>query len=170
MAIGAGGGIMAGPMGNPMGNQQPVAAPPVMNEEPMMSDSGEDMAQVQNEEATADTGQLAQALSNVSPDAKESLTNITKGQADAMTQVLANLGINPEESNAVFSKFGVGKESGLIIPTAEVMENPEGVKSKIDQFVMAMSNQADSGMMTSNTPSGVDEANMTNRVPPTQPV
>mgnify|MGYP003626316337 CR=1 FL=1 len=101
MAIGAGGGIMAGPMGNPMGNQQPVAAPPV-----------------QNEEAMADTGQLAQALSNVSPDAKESLTNITKGQADAMTQVLANLGINPEESNAVFSKFGVGTESGLIIPTA----------------------------------------------------
>jgi hypothetical protein len=87
-----------------------------------------------------------------------------------MTQVLANLGISPEESNAVFSKFGIGAESGLIIPTAEVMENPEGVKSKIDQFVMAMSNQADSGMMTSNTPSGVDEANMTNRVPPTQPV
>ena len=31
MAIGAGGGIMAGPMGNPMGDQQPVAAPPVTN-------------------------------------------------------------------------------------------------------------------------------------------
>jgi len=169
MAIGAGGGIMAGPMGNPMGDQ-PVVAPPVTNQEPIMSDSGEDMATVQNQETMASTSQLAMAIDKVSPDAKQSLTNITKGQAEAMTQVLANLGISPEESNAVFSKFGIGAESGLIIPTAEVMENPEGVKSKIDQFVMAMSNQADSGMMTSNMPSGVDEANMTNRVPPTQPV
>lgn len=170
MAIGAGGGIMAGPMGNPMGDQQPVAAPPVTNQEPIMSDSGEDMATVQNQETMASTSQLAMAIDKVSPDAKQSLTNITKGQAEAMTQVLANLGISPEESKAVFENAGVGVESGLIIPTAEVMSNPEGVKSKIDQFVMAMSNQADSGMMTSNTPSGVDEANMTNRVPPTQPV
>ena len=167
MAIGAGGGIMAGPMGNPMGEQ---ASPPVMNEEPIMSDSGEDMATVQKQETMADTGQLAQALSNVSPDAKESLSNITKGQAEGMTQVLANLGISSEESTAVFSQLGIGTESGLIISTEDVMNDPEGVKSKIDQFVMAMSNQADSGMMTSNTPSGVDEANMTNRVPPTQPV
>jgi hypothetical protein len=166
MAIGAGGGIMAGPMGNPMGNQ-PVAAPPITNE-PIMSDTGEDMATAQVKDTMADTGRLAQAVSNVSPDAQESLTNITKGQAEGMTQVLANLGISPEESNAVFSKFGIGTESGLIIPTEEAINNPEMVKQKIDQFSMAMKSKSDEGMMTSNTPSGVDEANMTNRVPPTQ--
>ena len=164
MAIGAGGGIMAGPMGNPMGNQQPVAAPPVMNEEPMMSDSGEDMAQVQNEEAMADTGQLAQALSNVSPDAKESLTNITKGQADAMTQVLANLGISPEESTRVFANMEL--KSGLIISTEDVLTDPEGVKSKIDQFVMAMSDKSNEGMMATNVPSGTEEATMGRRPTP----
>ena len=164
MAIGAGGGIMAGPMGNPMGDQ---ANPPVMNEKPIMSDSGEDMATVQNQEAMASTSQLAMAIDKVSPDAKASLSNITKGQAEAMTQVLANLGISPEESKAVFQNAGVGTESGLIIPTADVLSDPEGVKSKIDQFVMAMNNKGDSGMMATNTPSSVEEANM-NRVPPTQ--
>ena len=167
MAIGAGGGIMAGPMGNPTGNQ---ANPPIMNEEPIMSDSGEDMATVQNQETMANTSQLAMAIDKVSPDAKTSLSNITKGQAEAMTQVLANLGISPEEAKAVFQNAGVGTESGLIIPTADVINDPEGVKSKIDQFVMAMNNKGDSGMMATNTPSGVEEANMTNRVPPTQSV
>ena len=169
MAIGAGGGIMAGPMGNPMGDQQPVAAPPVTNQEPIMSDSGEDMATAQNQEAMASTIQLAMAIDKVSPDAKQSLTNITKGQAEAMTQVLANLGISPEESKAVFENAGVGTESGLIIPTADVLSDPEGVKSKIDQFVMAMSNKGDSGMMATDAPSGAEAATM-NRVPPTQPV
>ena len=166
MAIGAGGGIMAGPMGNPMGNQ-PVAAPPVTNQEPIMSDSGEDMATVQNNEAVASTGQLAMAIDKVSPDAKQSLTNITKGQAEAMTQVLANLGISPEESKTVFQNAGVGTESGLIIPTADVLSDPEGVKSKIDQFVMAMKNKSDEGMMATDVPSGTEAATM-NRVPPTQ--
>ena len=168
MAIGAGGGIMAGPMGNPMGNQ-PVAAPPVTNQEPIMSDTGEDMAVTQAKDTMADTGRLAQAVAQVSPDAKQSLTNITKGQAEAMTQVLANLGISPEESKAVFENAGVGTESGLIIPTADVINDPEGVKSKIDQFVMAMSNKSDSGMMTTDAPSGAEAATM-NRVPPTQTV
>ena len=168
MAIGAGGGIMAGPMGNPMGDQQPVAAPPV-TDKPIMSDSGEDMATVQNQEAMASTSQLAIAIDKVSPDAKASLSNITKGQAEAMTQVLANLGISPEESKAVFEDAGVGTESGLIIPTADVMNNPEAVKAKIDQFVMAMSNKGDSGMMATDVPSGAEEATM-NRVPPTQTV
>jgi hypothetical protein len=164
MAIGAGGGIMAGPMGNPMGTQQ--ANPPVTNQEPIISDSGEDMATVQNNEAMASTSQLAMAIDKVSPDAKQSLSNITKGQADAITQVLANLGISPEESNEVFKNMDL--KSGLIIPTEDVLTDPEGVKSKIDQFVMAMNNKGDSGMMATNTPSGVEEANMTNRVPPTQ--
>ena len=166
MAIGAGGGIMAGPMGNPMGDQ-PVVAPPVMNEEPIMSDSGEDMATVQNNEAMANTGQLAQAINNVSPDAKESLSNITKGQAEGMTQVLANLGISSEESTAVFSQLGIGTESGLIISTEEAINNPEMVKQKIDQFSMAMKNKSDEGMMATNVPSGAEAATM-NRVPPTQ--
>ena len=164
MAIGAGGGIMAGPMGNPMGEQ---ASPPVMNNEPIISDSGEDMATQNN---NASTSQLAMAIDKVSPDAKASLSNITKGQAEAMTQVLANLGISPEESKAVFEDAGVGTESGLIIPTADVMNNPEAVKAKIDQFVMAMNNRGDSGMMTTNAPSSAEEATMTNRVPPTQPI
>jgi hypothetical protein len=166
MAIGAGGGIMAGPMGNPMGNQ-PVAAPPVTNQEPIMSDSGEDMATVQNNEAVASTGQLAMAIDKVSPDAKQSLVNITKGQAEGITQVLANLGISPEETKAVFKDAGVGKESGLIISTADVLSDPEGVKSKIDQFVMAMKNKSDEGMMATDVPSGTEAATM-NRVPPTQ--
>jgi len=166
MAIGAGGGIMAGPMGNSMGNQ-PVAAPPVTNQEPIISDSGEDMATVQNNEAIASTGKLAMAINKVSPDAKQSLSNITKGQADAITQVLANLGISPEESTRVFEDAGVGKESGLIIPTADVLSDPEGVKSKIDQFVMAMKNKSDEGMMATDVPSGTEAATM-NRVPPTQ--
>ena len=168
MAIGAGGGIMAGPMGNPMGNQ-PVAAPPVTNQEPIMSDSGEDMATVQNNEAMANTGQLAQAINNVSPDAKESLSNITKGQAEGMTQVLANLGISSEESTAVFSQLGIGTESGLIISTEEAINNPEIVKAKIDQFSMAMKNKSDEGMMATDAPSGAEAATM-NRVPPTQTV
>ena len=129
MAIGAGGGIMAGPMGNPMGDQ-PVATPPV-TDKPIMSDSGEDMATVQNQEAMASTSQLAMAIDKVSPDAKASLSNITKGQAEAMTQVLANLGISPEESKAVFQDAGVGTESGLIISTEEAINNPEMVKQKI---------------------------------------
>ena len=168
MAIAAGGGIMAGPMGNPMGDQQPVAAPPVTNQEPIMSDSGEDMGNP-GEAGASTTSQLAMAIDKVSPDAKQSLTNITKGQAEAMTQVLANLGISPEESKAVFENAGVGTESGLIIPTADVLSDPEGVKSKIDQFVMAMSNKGDSGMMATDAPSGAEAATM-NRVPPTQPV
>ena len=169
MAIGAGGGIMAGPMGNPMGDQQPVAAPPVTNQEPIMSDSGEDMATAQNQEAMASTSRLAMAIDKVSPDAKASLSNITKGQAEAMIQVLANLGISPEESTEVFRDKEVGKESGLIIPIADVLSDPEGVKSKIDQFVMAMSNKGDSGMMATDAPSGAEAATM-NRVPPTQTV
>ena len=168
MAIGAGGGIMAGPMGNPMGDQQPVAAPSV-TEEPIMSDSGEDMATTQNQEAMASTSQLAMAIDKVSPDAKASLSNITKGQAEAMTQVLANLGISPEESKAVFQNAGVGTESGLIISTEEAINNPEMVKAKIDQFSMAMKNKSDEGMMATNVPSGAEAATM-NRVPPTQPV
>ena len=165
MAIGAGGGIMAGPMGNPMGNQ-PVAAPPVTNQEPIMSDTGEDMATTQVKDTMADTGRLAQAVSNVSPDAQESLTNITKGQAEGMTQVLANLGISKEEVDAVFSKFNIGTESGLIIPTNEVLSDPEGVKSKIDQFVMAMSDKSEEGMMATNVPSGTEEATMDRRPTP----
>lgn len=168
MAIGAGGGIMAGPMGNPMGDQQPVAAPPV-TDKPIMSDSGEDMATVQNQEAMASTSQLAMAIDKVSPDAKASLSNITKGQAEAMTQVLANLGISPEESTRVFEDAGVGKESGLIISTEEAINNPEMVKAKIDQFSMAMKNKSDEGMMATNVPSGAEAATM-NRVPPTQTV
>ena len=168
MAIGAGGGIMAGPMGNPMGNQ-PELVSPVINKEPIMSDSGEDMATAQNQEALGAAGRLAQAVEQTSPDAKESLTNITKGQGEGITQVLAHLGISPEETNAVFSKFGIGTESGLIIPTADVLSDPEGVKSKIDQFVMAMKNKSDEGMMATNVPDGAEAATM-NRVPPTQTV
>ena len=164
MAIGAGGGIMAGPMGNPMGNQ-PVAAPPMTNE-PIMSDTGEDMATTQVKDTIADTGRLGQAISQVSPDARESLSNITKGQAEGMTQVLANLGISSEETNAVFSKFGIGTESGLIIPTEDVLSDPEGVKSKIDQFVLAMANKSDEGMMATNVPSGTEEATMDRRPTP----
>ena len=166
MAIGAGGGIMAGPMGNPMGNQ-PVAAPPVTNQEPIMSDTGEDMAVTQAKDTIADTGRLGQAIAQVSPDARESLSNITKGQAEAITQVLANLGISPEESSAVFENMDL--KSGLIIPTEDVLSDPEGVKSKIDQFVLAMANKSDEGMMATNVPSGAEEATM-NRVPPTQTV
>jgi len=169
MAIAAGGGIMAGPMGNPMGDQQPVAAPPVTNQEPMIADSGETMEAEIGKERMGESSQLAQAVANISPDAKQSLTNITKGQGEGITQVLAHLGISPEETNAVFSKFGIGTESGLIIPTADVLSDPEGVKSKIDQFVMAMSNKGDSGMMATDAPSGAEAATM-NRVPPTQPV
>ena len=168
MAIGAGGGIMAGPMGNPMGNQ-PVAAPPMTNQEPLIADTGEDMATAQVKDTMADTGQLAQAVANVSPDAKESLSGITKGQAEGMTQVLANLGISSEESTAVFSQLGIGTESGLIISTEEAINNPEMVKQKIDQFSMAMKNKSDEGMMATNVPSGAEEATM-NRVPPTQTV
>ena len=168
MAIGAGGGIMAGPMGNPMGNQ-PELVSSVTNKEPIMSDSGEDMATAQNQEAMASTSRLAMAIDKVSPDAKASLSNITKGQAEAMIQVLANLGISPEESTEVFRDKEVGKESGLIIPTADVLSDPEGVKSKIDQFVMAMKNKSDEGMMATNVPDGAEAATM-NRVPPTQPV
>ena len=106
MAIGAGGGIMAGPMGNPMGDQQPVAAPPVINqEEPMMADTGEDMAAELGREQMGESSQLAQAVANVSPDAKQSLSNITKGQAEALKQVLANLGISPEETDTVFANM-----------------------------------------------------------------
>ena len=166
MAIGAGGGIMAGPMGNPMGNQ-PVAAPPVTNQEPIMSDTGEDMAVTQAKDTIADTGRLGQAIAQVSPDARESLSNITKGQAEAITQVLANLGISPEESSAVFENMDL--KSGLIIPTEDAINDPEGVKSKIDQFSMAMKNKYDEGMMATNVPSGAEEATM-NRVPPTQTV
>ena len=165
MAIGAGGGIMAGPMGNPMGNQ-PVAAPPMTNE-PIMSDTGEDMATTQVKDTMADTGRLGQAIAQVSPDARESLSNITKGQAEAITQVLANLGISPEESSAVFENMDL--KSGLIIPTEDAINDPEGVKSKIDQFSMAMKNKYDEGMMATNVPSGAEEATM-NRVPPTQTV
>ena len=163
MAIGAGGGIMAGPMGNPMGNQ-PVAAPPVIKQEPIISDTGEDMETTQVKDTLADTGRLAQAVSNVSSDAKESLSNITKGQAEAMTQVLANLGISPEESSAVFENMDL--KSGLIIPTEDVLADPEGVKSKIDQFVMAMKSKSDEGMMATNVPSGAEAATMDRR--PTQ--
>ena len=163
MAIGAGGGIMAGPMGNPMGNQ-PVVAPPVTNQEPIMSDTGEDMAVTQAKDTLADTGRLAQAVANVSPDAKESLTNITKGQAEAIIQVLANLGISPEESNAVFANMDL--KSGLIIPTEDVLSDPEGVKSKIDQFVLAMANKSDEGMMATNVPSGAEAATMDRRPAP----
>ena len=163
MAIGAGGGIMAGPMGNPMGNQ-PVAAPPVTNQEPIMSDTGEDMAVTQAKDTIADTGRLGQAIAQVSPDARESLSNITKGQAEAITQVLANLGISPEESSAVFENMDL--KSGLIIPTEDVLSDPEGVKSKIDQFVMAMSDKADEGMMATNVPSGTEAATMDRRPTP----
>ena len=146
MAIGAGGGIMAGPMGNPMGDQ-PVAAPPVTNE-PILADSGEPMEAEIGRERMGESSQLAQAVANVSPDAKESLTNITKGQAEAIIQVLANLGISSEESTAVFENMDL--KSGLIIPTEEVINDPEGVKSKIDQFVMAMKSKSDEGMMATN--------------------
>ena len=163
MAIGAGGGIMAGPMGNPMGNQ-PVAAPPVTNQEPIMSDTGEDMAVTQAKDTIADTGRLGQAIAQVSPDARESLSNITKGQAEAITQVLANLGISPEESSAVFENMDL--KSGLIIPTEDAINDPEGVKSKIDQFSMAMKNKSDEGMMATNVPSGTEAATMDRRPTP----
>ena len=156
MAIGAGGGIMAGPMGNPMGDQ-PVAAPPVTNE-PILADSGEPMEAEIGRERMGESSQLAQAVANVSPDAKESLTNITKGQAEAIIQVLANLGISSEESTAVFENMDL--KSGLIIPTEEVINDPEGVKSKIDQFVMAMKSKSDEGMMATNVPSGAEAATM----------
>ena len=162
MAIGAGGGIMAGPMGNPMGDQ-PVAAPPVTNE-PILADSGEPMEAEIGRERMGESSQLAQAVANVSPDAKESLTNITKGQAEAIIQVLANLGISSEESTAVFENLDL--KSGLIIPTEEVINDPEGVKSKIDQFVMAMKSKSDEGMMATNVPSGAEAATMDRR--PTQ--
>ncbi len=162
MAIGAGGGIMAGPMGNPMGDQ-PVAAPPVTNE-PILADSGEPMEAEIGRERMGESSQLAQAVANVSPDAKESLTNITKGQAEAIIQVLANLGISSEESTAVFENMDL--KSGLIIPTEEVINDPEGVKSKIDQFVMAMKSKSDEGMMATNVPSGAEAATMDRR--PTQ--
>ena len=162
MAIGAGGGIMAGPMGNPMGDQ-PVAAPPVINE-PILADSGEPMEAEIGRERMGESSQLAQAVANVSPDAKESLTNITKGQAEAIIQVLANLGISSEESTAVFENMDL--KSGLIIPTEEVINDPEGVKSKIDQFVMAMKSKSDEGMMATNVPSGAEAATMDRR--PTQ--
>ena len=162
MAIGAGGGIMAGPMGNPMGDQ-PVAAPPVTNE-PILADSGEPMEEEIGRERMGESSQLAQAVANVSPDAKESLTNITKGQAEAIIQVLANLGISSEESTAVFENMDL--KSGLIIPTEEVINDPEGVKSKIDQFVMAMKSKSDEGMMATNVPSGAEAATMDRR--PTQ--
>ena len=162
MAIGAGGGIMAGPMGNPMGNQ-PVAAPPITNE-PILADSGEPMEAEIGKERIGDTGRLAQAVNNVSPDAKESLTNITKGQAEAIIQVLDNLGISPEESNAVFANMDL--KSGLIIPTEEAINNPEMVKQKIDQFSMAMKSKSDEGMMATNVPSGAEAATMDRR--PTQ--
>ena len=162
MAIGAGGGIMAGPMGNPMGDQ-PVAAPPVTNE-PILADSGEPMEAEIGRERMGESSQLAQAVANVSPDAKESLTNITKGQAEAIIQVLANLGISSEESTAVFENMDL--KSGLIIPTEDVMNDPEGTKSKIDQFVMAMSDKSEEGMMATNAPSGAEAATMDRR--PTQ--
>ncbi len=165
MAIGAGGGIMAGPMGNPMGNQ-PVAAPPVTNQEPIMSDTGEDMAVTQAKDTMADTGRLAQAVAQVSPDAKQSLTNITKGQREAMTQVLANLGISSDEANTVFDNNQIGIESGLIIPTEDAINDPEGVKLKIDQFAMAMKSKSDEGMMATNVPSGTEEAIMDRRPAP----
>jgi hypothetical protein len=164
MAIGAGGGIMAGPMGDPMGNQ-PVAAPPMTNE-PILSDTGEDMATAQVRDTVADTGRLAQAVANVSPDAKQSLLGITKGQREAMTQVLANLGITPDEANAVFDNNQIGIESGLIIPTEDVLSDPEGTKAKIDQFVLAMANKSDEGMMATNVPSGTEEATMDRRPAP----
>ena len=162
MAIGAGGGIMAGPMGNPMGDQ-PVAAPPVTNE-PILADSGEPMEAEIGRERMGESSQLAQAVANVSPDAKESLTNITKGQAEAIIQVLANLGISSEESTAVFENMDL--KSGLIIPTEEVINDPEGVKSKIDQFVMAMKSKSDEGMMATNVPSGAEAATMDRRPAP----
>ena len=162
MAIGAGGGSMVGPMGNPMGDQ-PVAAPPVTNE-PILADSGEPMEAEIGRERMGESSQLAQAVANVSPDAKESLTNITKGQAEAIIQVLANLGISSEESTAVFANMDL--KSGLIIPTEEVINDPEGVKSKIDQFVMAMKSKSDEGMMATNVPSGAEAATMDRR--PTQ--
>ena len=165
MAIGAGGGIMAGPMGNPMGNQ-PVAAPPVTNQEPIMSDTGEDMAVTQAKDTMADTGRLAQAVAQVSPDAKQSLTNITKGQREAMTQVLANLGISSDEANTVFDNNQIGIESGLIIPTEDAINDPEGVKLKIDQFAMAMKSKSDEGMMATNVPSGTEETIMDRRPAP----
>ena len=165
MAIGAGGGIMAGPMGNPMGNQ-PVAAPPVTNQEPIMSDTGEDMAVTQAKDTMADTGILAQAVSNVSPDAMEGLSNLTKGQSEGVKQVAINLGISKEEVDAVFEKFNIGTESGLIIPTEDVMNDPEGTKSKIDQFVMAMSDKSEEGMMATNAPSGAEAATMDRRPAP----
>ena len=164
MAIGAGGGIMAGPMGNPMGDQ-PVAAPPVTNE-PILADSGEPMEAEIGRERMGESSQLAQAVANVSPDAKESLTNITKGQAEAIIQVLANLGISSDEANTVFDNNQIGIESGLIIPTEEVINDPEGVKSKIDQFVMAMKSKSDEGMMATNVPSGTEEATMDRRPTP----
>ena len=111
-----------------------------------------------------ESSQLAQAVANVSPDAKESLTNITKGQAEAIIQVLAYLGISSEESTAVFANMDL--KSGLIIPTEEVINDPEGVKSKIDQFVMAMKSKSDEGMMATNVPSGAEAATMDRR--PTQ--
>ena len=163
MAIGAGGGIMAGPMGNQMGDQ-PVVAPTVTNQEPIMSDSGEDMATVQNNEAMANTGQLAQAVAQISPDAKQSLSNLTPSHAEALTQVLNNLGISPEESTAVFANMDL--KSGLIIPTEDVLADPEGVKAKIDQFVMAMSDKSNEGMMATNVPSGTEEATMDRRPAP----
>ena len=162
MAIGAGGGIMAGPMGNPMGDQ-PVAAPPVTHD-PILADSGEPMEAEIGRERMGESSQLAQAVANVSPDAKESLTNITKGQAEAIIQVLANLGISSEESTAVFENMDL--KSGLIIPTEEVINDPEGVKSKIDQFVMAMKSKSDEGMMATKEPSGAEAATMDRR--PTQ--
>jgi len=163
MAIGAGGGITAGPMGNPMGNQ-PVAAPPAINQEPIIADSGVPLEAEIGKERMGESSQLAQAVANVSPDAKESLTNITKGQAEAIIQVLANLGISPEESNAVFANMDL--KSGLIIPTEDVLSDPEGVKSKIDQFVLAMANKSDEGMMATNVPSGAEAATMDRRPAP----
>ena len=163
MAIGAGGGIMAGPMGNPMGNQ-PVAAPPVIKQEPIISDTGEDMETTQVKDTLADTGRLGQAIAQVSPDAKQSLSNLTPSHAEALTQVLNNLGISPEESSAVFENMDL--KSGLIIPTEDVLADPEGVKSKIDQFVMAMSDKSNEGMMATNVPSGTEEATMDRRPAP----
>jgi hypothetical protein len=145
-----------------MGNQ-PVAAPPITNE-PILADSGEPMEAEIGKERIGDTGRLAQAVNNVSPDAKESLTNITKGQAEAIIQVLDNLGISPEESNAVFANMDL--KSGLIIPTEEAINNPEMVKQKIDQFSMAMKSKSDEGMMATNVPSGAEAATMDRR--PTQ--
>ena len=163
MAIGAGGGIMAGPMGNPMG-AQPVAAPPVTNQEPLITDSGQPIEAEIGRERMGESSQFAQAVAQVSPDARESLSNITKGQAEAIIQVLANLGISSEESTAVFANMDL--KSGLIIPTEDVLSDPEGVKSKIDQFVLAMANKSDEGMMATNVPSGTEEATMDRRPTP----